>query len=64
VTAFARELLRRRRGQLVQQAYVTLQRDAAGVDNRLERLVVETQGQVPRQQIETPAAAAPAPAAE
>ena len=60
-----RDLLRSRREQLLQQAYVTHARESATVDNHLARLVVETQGKVPGQVIEAPpAAAAPAPAAE
>lgn len=58
-----RDLLRARREQLLQQAYLTDARESAAVDNRLARLVVETQGKVPGQIIEAPVATA-APAAD
>jgi len=60
-----RDLLRSRREQLLQQAYVTHMREVASVDNHLARQVVETQGRVPGQVVEAalPAAPAPAPAA-
>ena len=60
-----RDLLRTRREQLLQQAYVTHLRESATVHNHLVRQVVETQGKVPGQVIEAPVAApvAAAPAA-
>lgn len=59
-----RDLLRSRRQQLLQQAYITHARETAAVANHLARQVTETQGRVPGQVIEAaPAAAAPAPAA-
>jgi peptidyl-prolyl cis-trans isomerase SurA len=57
-----RDLLRSRREQLLQQAYVAHMRESASVDNHLARLVVETQGKVPGQVVEAPAAPAAAPA--
>jgi peptidyl-prolyl cis-trans isomerase SurA len=58
-----RDLLRTRREQLLQQAYIAHLRDTASVENHLVRQVVETQGRVPGQTVETTAAAAaPAPA--
>jgi peptidyl-prolyl cis-trans isomerase SurA len=57
-----RDLLRSRREQLLQQAYITHMRESASVDNHLARQVVETQGKVPGQVVEA-AAAASAPAA-
>jgi peptidyl-prolyl cis-trans isomerase SurA len=62
-----RDLLRTRREQLMQQAYLNHMRETAAVDNHLARLVVETQGKVPGQVVEAlPApvvAAPPAPPA-
>jgi peptidyl-prolyl cis-trans isomerase SurA len=58
-----RDLLRSRREQLLQQAYVTHMRESAAVANHLARQVVETQGKVPGQVVEAPAPAA-APAAQ
>lgn len=57
-----RDLLRSRREQLMQQAFITHERETAEVDNHLARLVVETQGKVPGQVVEAPPAAAAAPA--
>lgn len=60
-----RDLLRSRRQQLLQQAYITHTRETATVANHLARQVTETQGRVPGQVLEpAPAAAAPAPAAQ
>ena len=65
-----RDLLRSRRQQLLQQAYITHSRETAAVANHLARQVTETQGRVPGQVIDAapgaaaaPAAATPAPAA-
>jgi peptidyl-prolyl cis-trans isomerase SurA len=56
-----RDLLRSRRQQLLQQAYITHARETAAVANHLARQVSETQGRVPGQVIEAaPAAATPA----
>jgi peptidyl-prolyl cis-trans isomerase SurA len=59
-----RDLLRSRRDQLLQQAYVSHMRETASVDNHLARQVVETQGKVPGQVVEAQAAGAPAPVAQ
>jgi len=58
-----RDLLRSRRQQLLQQAYITHSRETAAVANHLARQVTETQGRVPGQVIDAAPGAAAAPAA-
>ena len=58
-----RDLLRSRKEQLLHQAYLTTVRGEADVVNHLARAVVETQGKVPGQVVETPPAT-PVPAAQ
>lgn len=60
-----RDLLRSRKEQLLHQAYLTTVRGEADVVNHLARAVIDTQGKVPGQVVDTPPAApAAAPAAQ
>lgn len=58
-----RDLLRSRREQLLHQAFVSHLRESASVVNHLARLVVDTQGRVPGQDVE-PVTSESAPAAQ